>query len=68
LESNKHARESIDLQYFIMDDDIFGYSLLGLIYKKVLEGVRVRVLLDARGTKKLPEEIYPRYPSRNGSV
>lgn len=52
------ARESIDLQYFIMDDDIFGYSLLGLIYKKVLEGVRVRVLLDARGTKKLTRRIF----------
>ncbi len=52
------ARHSIDLQYFIMDDDIFGYSLLGLLYKKVLEGVKVRILLDARGTKRLTRKIF----------
>jgi putative cardiolipin synthase len=46
------------LQYFIMDDDIFGYSLLGLLYQKVLEGVKVRILLDARGTKKLTRKIF----------
>lgn len=52
------ANHSIDLQYFIMDDDIFGYSLLGLLYQKVLEGVKVRILLDARGTKKLTRKIF----------
>lgn len=51
------ARHSIDVQYFIMDKDIFGYSLLGVLLKKAKEGLKIRLLLDARGTKKLTRKL-----------
>ncbi|NCB38762.1 MAG: phosphatidylserine/phosphatidylglycerophosphate/cardiolipin synthase family protein [Erysipelotrichia bacterium] len=51
------ARQSIDIQYFIMDKDIFGYSMLGVLLKKAKEGLKIRLLLDARGTKKLTRKL-----------
>ena len=53
----EEARSSIDVQYFIMDEDIFGYSLLGMLLKKAQEGLKVRLLLDARGTKKFTRKL-----------
>ncbi|MEW6708867.1 MAG: phospholipase D-like domain-containing protein [Candidatus Riflebacteria bacterium] len=51
------ARHSIDVQYFIMDKDIFGMSMLGVLLKKAREGVKIRLMLDARGTKKLTRKL-----------
>ncbi|PKL49364.1 MAG: hypothetical protein CVV42_06635 [Candidatus Riflebacteria bacterium HGW-Riflebacteria-2] len=51
------ARQSIDVQYFIMDKDIFGYSMLGVLLKKAKDGLKIRLLLDARGTKKLTRKL-----------
>lgn len=46
------ARESIDLQYFIIDTDIFGMALLGLLHSKAQEGVKIRFMTDSRGSNK----------------
>ncbi|EKD84164.1 MAG: Cardiolipin synthetase, partial [uncultured bacterium] len=51
------ARHSIDVQYFIMEKDIFGYSLLGALLKKAKDGLKIRLLLDARGTKQLTRKL-----------
>ncbi|SCZ66676.1 phospholipase D-like domain-containing protein [Thiohalomonas denitrificans] len=45
------ARQSIDVSYFILKQDVFGAALLGHLIKKAREGVRIRVLLDAMGTE-----------------
>lgn len=45
------ARESLDICYFILEQDVFGVSFLGHLIKKAEEGVQIRVLLDAMGTK-----------------
>jgi phosphatidylserine/phosphatidylglycerophosphate/cardiolipin synthase-like enzyme len=52
------AKKSLDVTYYIVEDDIFGRSMLGLLYHKAQEGVRVRLLLDARGTKSLTKRIF----------
>ncbi|MDN5280392.1 MAG: cardiolipin synthase [Clostridiales bacterium] len=51
------AKHSIDIQYFIVDKDIFGMSMLGLLYKKAKEGLKIRLMLDSRGTKKLTRKL-----------
>lgn len=43
------AAHSIEASYFIVEADVFGYAFLAHLYKKALEGVRVRLLLDGRG-------------------
>ncbi len=45
------ARERLDICYFILKPDVFGISFLGLLVQKAKEGLRIRVLLDAMGTK-----------------
>lgn len=47
------AKQTIDCTYFIIENDIFGRSMLGMLYKKAREGVKVRLMVDARGTKAL---------------
>lgn len=45
------ARERIDVSYFILKQDVFGVAFLGHLLKKAQEGVKVRILLDAYGSK-----------------
>lgn len=45
------ARERLDICYFILRQDIYGMSFLGHLVKKAGEGVEIRVLLDAMGTR-----------------
>lgn len=45
------ARERLDISYFILKRDIYGFSFLGHLLHKAREGVRIRILLDALGTK-----------------
>lgn len=47
------ARSSIDMQYFIIENDAFGYSILGALLKKADEGIRIRLMVDTRGTKDI---------------
>ncbi|MFC1743091.1 phosphatidylserine/phosphatidylglycerophosphate/cardiolipin synthase family protein [Candidatus Riflebacteria bacterium] len=42
------AKKTIDMTYFIIENDIFGYSLLGLLQKKAKEGVKIRLMVDGR--------------------
>lgn len=45
------SERTIDLSYFILDQDVFGLSFLGHLLERAKDGVRIRVLLDAHGTK-----------------
>ncbi len=49
----ENAKKTIDTTYFIVETDIFGRSLVGLLLKKAKEGVKIRIMVDARGTKSL---------------
>jgi phosphatidylserine/phosphatidylglycerophosphate/cardiolipin synthase-like enzyme len=54
----QQARRTLDVTYFIVEDDIFGKSLLGLLLKKSLEGVQIRLLVDARGSTLLTKRLF----------
>lgn len=45
------ARKRLDICYFILKQDVFGIAFLGHLVHKAGQGVRVRVMLDAIGTK-----------------
>lgn len=47
------AKKSIDVSYFIVEDDVFGASFLGHLYVKAKQGVKVRLLIDGRGSVPL---------------
>ena len=46
-----NAQESILTTYFILENDVFGKAFLSLLRKKAEDGVNVKLMLDARGTK-----------------
>ncbi|KAF1083303.1 MAG: hypothetical protein GQF41_0081 [Candidatus Rifleibacterium amylolyticum] len=52
-----NAKKSIDVTYFIVEQDIFGMSMLGMLHKKAREGVNIRLMVDARGTKGLTRKL-----------
>jgi phosphatidylserine/phosphatidylglycerophosphate/cardiolipin synthase-like enzyme len=45
------ARETIDADYFILSQDVFGIAFLGHLLERARDGVRVRLLLDAQGLR-----------------
>lgn len=47
------ARNSLDIQYFIIENDAFGIGLLGLCLKKAREGLKIRIMVDTRGSNKM---------------
>ncbi|MDP2342748.1 MAG: phosphatidylserine/phosphatidylglycerophosphate/cardiolipin synthase family protein [Deltaproteobacteria bacterium] len=50
------ATDTIDASYFIVEDDAFGMAFLGKLLEKAEDGVRVRLLLDARGSEALTSD------------
>ena len=42
------AKKTIDTTYFIVSDDIFGWSCLGLLRKKAKAGIKIRLMIDGR--------------------
>lgn len=53
IEDMLHAKHSIDIQYYIFKSDKIGKRILGILEKKLDEGVRVRLLYDAIGGRKM---------------
>ena len=51
----KEARESVYLETYIFLDDLHHFNFLKLLSQKAEEGVRVRIVLDAFGSRKLPK-------------
>jgi len=42
----QHAGRSLDLQYYIWQDDLIGHLMANEVYRAAERGVRVRILLD----------------------
>lgn len=51
------ARQSIDIQYFIVEKDIFGLALQGALLRKARAGLKIRFMMDARGTKDFTRKL-----------
>ncbi len=45
------SERTLDLSYFILHEDVFGVAFLGHVLERAEHGVKIRVLLDAQGTK-----------------
>ncbi len=54
LEAIEEATETIELEFFIIQNDLVGNLLAELLIGKAQEGLRVKVLYDEIGSHKLP--------------
>ncbi|RYF34562.1 MAG: cardiolipin synthase [Comamonadaceae bacterium] len=53
FEAIGQARDHVHLEYYIFEPDAIGTALRDLLVKKAQEGVSVRLLLDALGSKRI---------------
>ncbi|MFK4784872.1 cardiolipin synthase [Fusobacterium sp. MFO224] len=49
----KEAKENINIEFYIFNDDKFGKTFYDELEKKSKEGIKVRIIIDGVGTKKL---------------
>lgn len=60
FEDIENAKESINLLYFIIRNDIVGNRLLDLLVKKAREGVKIRLMYDGLGSILTPKKLFNR--------
>lgn len=53
-EDIKNAKLYIHLQYYIIQNDKLWWEIESLLYEQVKKGVKIRVLYDGMGTRKIP--------------
>lgn len=60
FEDIKNAKESINILYFIIRNDVVGNRLIDLLTKKAKEGVKVRLMYDGFGSILTPRRMFDR--------
>lgn len=58
FESIENAKHHINLEYYIVDDDVIGNKLRELLIRKAKEGVEIRILFDDVGSWKLKKKFF----------
>jgi cardiolipin synthase len=68
FEAIRAARQHVHLEYYIFEPDHIGTALLDLLEQKAREGVRVRLLVDALGSKRLSRKFLAPLVAAGGQV
>ena len=53
----QRARKTIDMEFYIFEDDNVGRSVARLLVRKAHQGVRVRLLVDGYGSRNIGSEM-----------
>lgn len=62
----RDAKYTIKLQYFIVQDDYVGRKLINLLTQKAAEGVYVRLLIDAMGSRHINDVSLAEFKAAGG--
>ena len=68
LESIENAKYSINIQFYIFKSDSIGTQIINLLEKKQKEGVRVKILYDAIGSRTLKSKVFNKLIALGGQV
>ncbi|MGM0896552.1 MAG: cardiolipin synthase [Bacillota bacterium] len=68
FEDIRSASKHIHLQYFILNDDDLGRSLISLLTEKAREGVKVLFLYDDLGSSSLPKRFFDEFHEAGGKT
>ena len=63
-----NAKNSINLEYYIFEDDLTGKEFLNLLCQKAREGVEVRLIYDSIGSRKAPRRFFNKLKKAGGQV
>ncbi|MGG1876128.1 cardiolipin synthase [Paenibacillus cisolokensis] len=64
----EEAKEYIHLQYYIIRRDQLGKKLIAALTRKAKEGVKVRVLYDELGSRKLTKGFFKKFREAGGEA
>lgn len=64
----ENAKESINIEYYIFDDDETGKSVMNALIKKAKEGVKVKLIYDSIGCLKAPRRFFRKLKKAGGEV
>lgn len=64
----RDANDYIHLQYYIINNDKLGNRLIEALTQKAKEGVKVRILYDELGSRKLPKRFFKDFCLAGGMV
>ena len=68
FEDIRNAKEYIFAEYFIIKNDDMGNKFIDLLIEKVKEGVEVKVLTDALGSKDGPKKGFNNFRKAGGKI
>ena len=68
LEDIRGAKKEINIQYYLIRRDSLGANIRDELAKKAKEGVKVRVLYDEVGSRRLPRSFFKELISFGGEV
>lgn len=68
LNDIKRAKDHIHLQYYIFRKDDIGEKLLNALVAKAKEGVKVRILYDDLGSRRMPKRFFKELRKAGGEV
>ncbi len=67
FEDIKNARESINILYFIIRNDVIGNRLIDILCEKARQGVKVRLMYDGFGSILTPRRLFDRLRREDAS-
>ncbi len=68
FEDIKKAEKEVNIQYYIIQPDHLGKQLRDLLVQKAKEGVKIRLLFDAIGSKKISPSFFQEIIKNDGEV
>lgn len=66
LEDIRSAKKYIHVEYYIFKKDILGKTVIDELTKKAEEGLEVRLLVDAMGSRRLTKKLLRKYIAAGG--
>jgi cardiolipin synthase len=66
LEDIKNAKETINIMFFIVKNDFVGKALINALTEKAREGVTVRFLVDALGSRQIGGRMVRNFKAAGG--
>lgn len=64
----KNARHSINIEYYIFEDDESGNEIMDLLCQKAKEGVDVKLIYDSIGSRHAPRRFFKKLAKAGGQV
>ena len=61
-----NAKYTIKMEYYILKDDFVGKKIISLLTEKAKQGVKVRLLLDAMGSRSVNESDFADFVAAGG--